>query len=375
MGKLKHIAIFLPSLAGGGAERVALVLAGQFSQVGIRVDIVLAHYQGEYLAQARKTVNIIDLQASRMISSVPKLTSYLQTHKPDVLLSTIDLANITAFLAVTLSPYKPLWVMRQASYPAHDQNKKSVYVSLLGLLYRKALAATGHVIAISKGLGHFLQNKFQVPPEKISVIYNPAFTLDPNIAAKTADLDWFDEGKSVITTAGRLNKVKDFPTLIRAFHTVHQHHPEARLLILGDGTERDNLTQLISALELEEMVLLPGFVPDPTQYMKRSRIFVLSSISEGFGNVLVEAMACGCPVVSTDCPSGPREILKDGEYGHLVPVGDAAAMAAAILDVLDGHRKYAPSHWLDQFKPEVIAREYLQVFEQLISTISDNKLG
>jgi glycosyltransferase involved in cell wall biosynthesis len=361
-----HVAIFLPSLAGGGAERVALVLAEEFARLGIRVDIVLAHYQGEYLAQARQKVNIIDLQASRMIASVPKLTSYFQAHKPDVLLSTIDLANITAFLAVTLSPYKPLWVMRQASYPAQDQNKKSVYDSLLGLLYRNALATTSHVIAISNALGHFLQNKFQVPPEKISVIYNPVFTPSPNTAAKTVDLDWFDEGRSVITAAGRLNKVKDFPTLISAFYTVHQCHPEARLLILGDGTERNNLTQLVSELGLEGLVLLPGFVGDPTKYMEQSSLFVLSSLSEGLPNVLVEAMACGCPVVSTDCLSGPREILKDGEYGHLVPVGDAEAMAAAILDVLDGHGKAVPAAWLEQFRPEIVARQYIEIFQRLL---------
>jgi glycosyltransferase involved in cell wall biosynthesis len=165
---------------------------------------------------------------------------------------------------------------------------------------------------------------------------------------------------------GRLNEQKDFPTLIRAFKIVYEKSKNARLIILGEGSEREHLMHLIKELGLVDIVSLPGFLQNPFSYMHRSQVFVLPSIHEGFGNVLVEAMACGCPVVSTDCPSGPREILNNGEYGHLVPVGDAAAMAAAILDVLDGHGKAVPAAWLEQFSPEIIARQYIEIFQRLL---------
>ena len=138
----------------------------------------------------------------------------------------------------------------------------------------------------------------------------------------------------MVLAAGRLTSVKDHATLLRAFARVLCSRP-ARLLILGVGPERENLLKLADHLGLSQCVDLPGFDPNPFAYMSRSRVFVLPSRYEGFGNVLPEAMACGTPVVSTDCRSGPREILEDGKWGRLVPVGDWRAMAEAILDTLD----------------------------------------
>jgi glycosyltransferase involved in cell wall biosynthesis len=362
-----HIAIFLPSLGGGGAERIVLVLAEEFARLGMRVDIVLVHYHGEFSHQVKGKVNVVDLNASRMFLSLPKLVRYLRTSKPDILLSTIDLANIIAYLAVTFSPNPPVWVLRQANYPRWYVQKKNIRGTLRGFLFKSAFARAAHTIAISKDLANHIQDLFHVPHNKISTVYNPAYyaALEPS-AREDVSHPWFQENKQVIISVGRLNEQKDFPTLIKAFKIVYKKSQNARLIIAGEGSERHHLMQLIKELNLDDIVSLPGFLQNPFSYMHRSQVFVLPSLHEGFGNVLVEAMACGCPVVSTDCPSGPREILKDGEYGHLVPVGDAAAMAAAILDVLDGHGKAVPAAWLEQFRPEIIARQYIEIFQSLL---------
>lgn len=364
---MKHIAIFLPALSGGGAERIALVLAEEFIQMGIRVDIVLAHFQGEYLNQIPDGVQIIDLKASRMIFAAPKLAHYLKTHKPDGLLSTIELANIITLLAKLLSGSKVPWVIRQADYPDELKRNRSVKNKFLFYLLIRAFRSSDHIIAISKGVGEKVVVLSNVPKQKITAIFNPAFYRDlEQKSIQPIDEDWKKSSKQVIISVGRLSPVKNFSLLINAFNLVHQSNPRANLLILGEGSEREKLEKLVHELQLENFVSMPGFKENPMAYISRANVFALSSISEGFGNVLVEALACGCPVVSTDCPSGPREILNDGEFGYLVPVGDSEAMADAILEVLNGKAKPISQGWLDQFKPQPIAQQYMKVFENLM---------
>jgi glycosyltransferase involved in cell wall biosynthesis len=191
------------------------------------------------------------------------------------------------------------------------------------------------IVVISYGLFYEINRILSIPKDKIIVIYNP---IDPELFQKMNEPinhPWFEDGQPpVILAVGRLTKQKDFPNLLRAFAIVRQYRP-VRLLILGDGEDRPLLEQLAKDLNISEDVSLPGFTDNPYAFMKKSAIFVLSSIYEGFGNVLVEALACGCPVVATDCPTGPREILDNGRYGRLVPVGDHEALAKAILETLD----------------------------------------
>jgi hypothetical protein len=169
-----HVAIFLPSLGGGGAERISLVLAEELTRLGMQIDLVLVHYQGAFSHQVTEKVNIVDLDASRMFFSLPKLVSYLRTSKPDILLSTIDLANIMAYLAVTFSPDPPVWILRQANYPKWYIEKKNISNALLGFLFKSAFARASHIIAISKDLANHIQDLFHVPHHKISTVYNPA---------------------------------------------------------------------------------------------------------------------------------------------------------------------------------------------------------
>ena len=164
----------------------------------------------------------------------------------------------------------------------------------------------------------------------------------------------------MVLAAGRLVALKGFDTLLRAFARVRQQMP-ARLVILGEGSERSNLERLAAELGVAADVDMPGFDPNPFRYMKRAGVFVLSSRYEGLPNVLIQAMACGCPVVSTDCPNGPAEILDGGRYGPLVPVDDVEALAYAMAQALAGKVAPAPTEWLEQFRVEVVAEQYLRV--------------
>ena len=164
----------------------------------------------------------------------------------------------------------------------------------------------------------------------------------------------------MILSAGRLNTVKDFPTLIKAFARIRQHTP-ARLLILGEGDRRAELEALILALGLQEAILLPGFQQNPYAFMRQAAVFVLSSIHDASPNVLIEAMACGCPVVTTDSPGGSAELTGYGKFGHLVPVGDEEAMEQAILGVLGGDVRKPPPEWLQQFELSHVIQQYLDL--------------
>lgn len=255
-------------------------------------------------------------------------------------------------------------VVRESSMVAFhlstlNRIKRNVMTSFIRYCYPRS----DRVVAVSQGVARELNQYFGVPEEKLCVIYSPILSEGVlKKAAEPVDHDWFKEGQPpVVLTVGRLTSAKNQETLIRAFACVRQQ-TNIRLIILGEGEKRAELEALISRLGLEADVSLPGFQENPFAFMARARLFVLSSASEGLPGVLIQALGCGCPVVSTDCPSGPREILQDGRFGQLVPVGDDAAMAEAILQSLN-EKKRPPcdSGDLEPFTVEYSTREYLKV--------------
>ncbi len=182
-------------------------------------------------------------------------------------------------------------------------------------------------------------------------------------AKEPVEHPWFETGElPVILGVGRLMEQKDFPTLIRAFAKVLKVRP-SRLVILGSGKERSRLNALVHELGLQNHVAMLAFQNNPYAYMTKAAVFALSSAWEGFGNVLVEAMAQGTPVVSTDCKHGPREILDHGKHGLLVPVGDSQAMAEAILNVLSGKFPSVTSEWLEQFTLKPTVSQYIKLLD------------
>ena len=333
---MTEIAIFLTDLDGGGAERVMLNLACGFAEEGLGVDLVLVRPEGPYLSQISPKVRVVKLEGRRLLISLPALVSYLKRERPAVLISALEDTNIIAICSKWLAGVSTQVVVtvhntlsREAQNATRLRRKLVPY--FLGWFYPKADA----IVAVSQGVAEDLARISGLPVAQIKVIYNPIVTSEfLGKIHEPINHPWLLPNQPpMILGVGRLEKQKDFPTLIRAFAQVRQQYP-ARLMILGEGKERPYLEALVQELGLTEDVVLPGFVANPYAYMARASLCVLSSAWEGFGNVLVEAIAAGVPVVSTDCESGPAEILENGRYGKLVTVGDIEGMAAAIVETL-----------------------------------------
>jgi glycosyltransferase involved in cell wall biosynthesis len=334
---MTNVALFLPNLNGGGAERVILNLAIGFADMGFAVDLILAKAKGEYLSQVPSHVNVIDLNAPRLIAGIPALVRHLKQKQFAVLIAALEEANLVAIVSKLLAGVPtPIIVTTHNHLSIHLQSASRLKQRLLPLLLRRLYPVASAVVAVSQGVAEDLAQLSGLPAAKVNVIYNPIITdtLLSKIQEPATHPWLLHSPDPVIIGVGRLSPQKDFQTLIRAVALVRQRR-QVRLIILGEGEERPQLEALIQQLDLSEAIDLPGFVSNPYSCMAQSSLLVMSSAWEGFGNVLVEAMAAGTPVVSTHCPSGPDEILGQGRYGKLVAVGDVPHLAAAILDTLD----------------------------------------
>ncbi len=369
MGSLgkKKLSIFLPGLYGGGAERILLNLAEGFLNRGVLVDIVLAQNEGAFAKQIPYKANLVALRDSmrnshRTITALPALVRYLKREHPDVLLTALH-GNIIAVWAKLLSgTHTKLVLSEHNTFSMITQNmpawSKWLNTVLVRLFYPKA----DEIVAVSQGVADDLAKTVKIDRRKIKVIYNPVINDTLFIKANRMPLHpWYkNDHLPIVIAIGRLTKQKDFPTLLEAFHEVIGK-VDARLIILGEGEDRENLLQRVNDLNMDERVSLPGFVENPYAFLAHSTVFVLSSRWEGLPTVLVEAMACGIPVISTDCPSGPREILKDGKYGRLIPVGDPSALSSAILDGLGGKIPQAASEGWQEFTVKHTVDDYFSL--------------
>jgi len=357
------IALFLPSLAGGGAEKVFLHLGQGFAERGAEVHLVLARAEGPYLPLVPDSLQVVDLGASRVLRSLPALVCYLRRARPVALLSALDQANVVALWAQKLARVPTRVVVTVHNTPSQATAQARTLSARLMRYWVKPFYPWAHaVVAVSKGVANDLTNWVGVPTDKVRVIYNPIITPELfHKAEEPLDHPWFQPGQPpVIPGAGRLTTQKDFPTLLRAFALVRAQR-SARLMILGEGELRADLERLAEQLGIAEDFALPGFVQNPYPYLKRAAVFVLSSRWEGLPTVLVEALALGTPVVSTDCPSGPREILADGKWGRLVPVGDAGKLAEAILETLRQPKTTVDKQSLLRFTVDYAVEEYAKV--------------
>lgn len=334
---IQRICIYIPTLHGGGAERMMVNLANDLRARGYAVDLVLVEARGPYLAEIAPGVGVVDLGAGGVASSLPAFARYLSKTRPAVIISALSHANLVAILARMLSRVPSRLIISERSVlfapgmPPHSW-KDGVVRLLMKWLYPFA----DQVVAISRGVQDDLHKWIGLPPEKVRTIYNPVVTAGlSGLASVPSPHPWLAQGEPpVILGVGRLTPQKDFASLIRAFAAVRKSR-RCRLVILGEGELRVELETLVSELCLDDDVLMPGFHNNPFAWMSRAAVFVFSSVFEGLGGALIQAMACGTPVVSTDCPSGPAEILEGGKWGSLVPVGDVQAMARAITDALD----------------------------------------
>lgn len=323
----------------GGAPVVVVNLANALAERGFRVLLfVFASRSSDALPFAIAPSVQIELVCGRSrLLLMLRLWAALLRLRPGVLLAASNRANrLGAMLKRVPGLRFRFWPMLQHSLTAEIGGWSRARQARRLRRWRGILRRSEGAIAVSRGVADELIGLTGVGADRVQVIYNPVVTDEFNkLAAAPSQHPWFqDTGPGVVLGVGRLTAQKDFATLIRAFATLRRQRP-CRLMILGEGPQRASLRELCARLGVDAEVAMPGFVENPLPYMRDARLLVMSSTWEGFGNVLVEAMFCGTPVVSTDCPQGPREVLDEGRFGRLVPVADADAMARAMLETWD----------------------------------------
>ena len=408
-GTRSRVALVLPDLSGGGAERSVLELATGLAVRGYAVDIVVfrnrVHYPTEVSANVRLFVvenrpdertkqhasgllqrfeqldavsrrsdclrmaralkwDPLCLPGPRLIREARAVATYLENEEPDCILPSLPRAKAATLLASRLMKENPPVIPVLRNFvPARRLRHRRRYMHLFPF-------AT-HFVGISQGVSESLADVIRIPKERITTIYNPVVT--PRIRSQMAlppEHPWFsDNGPPVIVSAGRLATQKDHVTLIKAFARLAARRP-CRLVIVGEGKLRRRLDRLIGRLGLSSRVSLPGWVDNPYSLMARAACFALSSRHEGLGRVLIEALACGCPCVSTDCPAGPAEILQSGNVGALVPVGDDAALAEAMERVLESPPRQG---MLEERAAYFSSERAVAAYDQLIGTLTRSR--
>ena len=332
------IALVTSSMEGGGAQRAVAKLAAGLVQQGHSVDLVLAHARGPYLDELPAAVRVVDLEVSRVATAVVPLARYLRRERPQVVFSVLDYVNVVSVAARALSRVDVRLVVSERNHlSAVVANRTRRRTRLMPWLVRWAYPRADAVVAVSQGVAEDLVNGFGIEPSRVHVMNNPVVTPETlRMREETPRHPWLRQPEvPVVLAVGRLMPQKDFGTLLEAFALVRKER-EARLVILGEGPLRPELESAVQDLGLAEDVDLAGFDPNPYSAMAAASVFVLSSRWEGSPGVLIEALSCGTPVVATDCPSGPRQILDGGRFGRLVPVGDVPSLTAGLVDALDG---------------------------------------
>ena len=323
------------SLAGGGVERMRLNLLAQLRDHGVEASLLLHEGAGPLGSELPPELPVTVFGTSRTLLDLLPLARLLRRERPDALLVSLGHNNVVAMAAKLLARSRCTLVICQHNALSAEVAADRRY-RLLPALYRLlAPLAADHLVAVSEGVAVDMARETGIPRARIEVIHNPVITPDfARRAAEPLDDPWFAPGAPPVTvTAGRLVAQKDHETLLRAFALRRRAGP-ARLLVLGEGPLRGELERLAASLGVADDVRFAGFQPNPLPFIRGAEAFVLSSTHEGLGNVLIEALGCGTPVISTDCPHGPSEILDNGRYGVLVPVRDAAALADAMRTTL-----------------------------------------
>ncbi|MCU0935046.1 MAG: glycosyltransferase [Gammaproteobacteria bacterium] len=359
-----HVALFLSFSGHGGVERMVANLAGGLAGRGLRVDLVLARAQGGHAGAWPDGVRVVPLGTRHTHSALPALVTYLRRERPAAVLAAKDRAIRVAVVARRLSGVPVRLVGRLGTTVTASLAGRSAATRLVWYLgMRGFYPQLDALVAVSEGVAADVRAITGLPQGRVTVVRNPVVTHDlDRLASAPVEHPWLDTREPpVVVGMGRLTRQKDFPTLLQAFARVRAVRP-CRLMILGEGRQREELTSLAHSLGLEGDVSLPGFVANPYPVLAAATVFVLSSAWEGSPNALTEAMALGTPVVATDCPSGPAELLRGGAVAPLVAVGDDAAMAEAILRQLE---RPTPAQDLREavrdYHVDVSARAYAEV--------------
>ena len=341
-------------------------LANGLCAEGLRTDLVVARDDGPWRRLLSRRVRLVTMSWRGAPIGLVKLVRYLHRERPDIMLANGRSSIILALVARRVVPGLAV-ISRIPSNLKADSINASLKNQLMKAVEARLLPHSDAIVTNSDGSSEDLIRSVPRAAPRVRTIHNPV--VWPGLAAEAAEPlqhPWFhDGGAPIILSVGRLVPHKDHATLIRAFVAIAKERAH-RLVVLGEGPERRNLHKLALELKIAHRVDFPGFHSNPFAFMAKSRLFVLSSTFEGMPNVLIQAMACGTPVVSTDCPSGPREVLEDGKWGELVPVGDAEKLAEAMKSCLDSPQ--APEKLIARahtFSAAASVQAYLRLMAQI----------
>ncbi|GGA64663.1 N-acetylgalactosamine-N,N'-diacetylbacillosaminyl-diphospho-undecaprenol 4-alpha-N-acetylgalactosaminyltransferase [Ornithinibacillus halotolerans] len=369
--KKKKVLFFIYQMGAGGAARTILNIVNHLDRKQFEPILVTLNYNGSYESYLHDDIKFIKLHTKRLRSAIIPLAKLIRKEKIDLVFSTIPNYNIVAILARLLSFSKAKNIVREAAFLG-GTTRSNLKLRFVGWIYK----FSSRVISLSKGVKENIIARYHVPEEKITVIYNPVDigVIEKNIENGQIHDDHkhiFDGQSKVIITAGRLVNDKDHQTLIEAFANV-QPKLNTKLVILGEGELEAQLKKQVQALNIEDHVYFLGFMENPYVYFAHADLFVLSSLKEGFGHVLAEALATGVPIVSTACRPGAVEVLNDGEYGKLCEIGNANDMAEKMYDVLSltNDERFAMINKglsrANQFAASEIVKQYEEVFRQTL---------
>ena len=366
----KNITFCIPSLNGGGAEKVTMLLANELCERGWVVTFLMSRIEGPFLERLNKNVHLISLGNKNISKNVFVIAQYLRERKPSIFYSSMTYVNVIAGLAIILANYRGNIIFSEHSnLSTRNKNNPGILSRVITLLAKAVYKRADVIVCVSEGVKKDLNTVFP-DLKNVKVIFNPI----ENFHTPKRE---FNNNVFRIISMGRIDKEKNFTLLIQAFSIVLKKcsglGKKLELFILGEGYEKEKLKLLIKDLQLDENVVLPGFVNNPAEILASSDLFVLSSNREGFGNVIVEALSCGLPIISTDCPSGPSEILKGGKYGKLIPVNDIESMANAIIETITiGAEISTPQERrlrAKDFSVDKIVNQYELLFEECILEI------
>lgn len=331
------LAVLLATSGHSGVDRVMGNLLAAWAGAGLRVDLLGIRGHGPHLDPLPPGVRRVPLPAGHVSTALPALLRYLRRVRPPLLLTDKDRVNRLALLASALAGgHTPVAVRLGTTVSVNLAGRSAIERRVQRLSMRHLYPRAAAVLVPSQGAADDLAAFAGLARERIRVVPSPVLTADlaTRMAQPPQGMAWPAAGPPTVLGIGELCARKDFETLIRAFARLRAARP-CRLVILGEGRQRSRLEVLVAQLGLGGDVQLPGFVANPYPHLARAALFVLSSRCEGMPVALIEALACGAPVVSTDCPSGPRELLRDGQVGPLVPMGDVDALSGAMAGVLD----------------------------------------
>lgn len=364
------LSFFIPDLTLGGAEQDTVNIVNGLAERGYKIELLVSKRKGHLKARLENNASVVELTPSNTSvfgvgAHPPALVNYFRRKRPVALFSQMAHVSVVCLVASTIPGTNTAIIPTQ-----HNSFGMSNDSGLKGRIIRGSVPylypLADQVIAVSEGVANSMVERAGLKSRDISVLHNPIHVDEVRERSQQhIEHEWLnDERIDVILFVGRIEEQKNLTAWLQAFKQIHERNPDTRAIIAGKGSRRQQVTESAERLDIDHVVSMPGYVENPYAYMRNASVFLLSSRFEGLPTVLIEALACGCPVVATDCPSGPREILADGRYGTLAPVGDINGLVDGVIQTLaDPIPVHVLEERADDFAPESVLDDYEQFLE------------